>query len=543
MSKKIYLLDCTLRDGAYITDSKFGVPAIKGIVKRMQEANIDIVECGWLKNAPYQQGSTYFHLPSDLEPYLDRKSERSLLVAMIDWDRYDLSILPTCDGKSIDAIRVVFPHAHYREGIEVGKKIAEKGYLVFYQAANTLEYTDEDLIDLARCINAAKPVSLSVVDTFGAMYHEDLERIVGILHRELDPSVKLGFHSHNNQQLSFSLTQRFIEVLANSERDIVVDSSLCGMGRGAGNTTTELLANYLDLKHHANYDMNIIMDTIDVYMQYFLENYQWGYSIPYFIAGMYCCHVNNIAYLLQNHRTTAKDMRNIIESLSPGERRKYDYDLLEQKYLENQSRIVDDEESLWIMEEAFKGKVVLLVAPGKSTITEEKKIKGYIEKNKPIVVGVNAVNSLYRFDYLLFTNRARYDYARDSFHGEFKKPRKILLSNIKTDADKDEIVVNFDRVIKRGWEHFDNAVIVALRLLDKLRVGHVAIAGFDGFKGKYSDSYADASLPILKTDGKWDELNCEIKSMYHDFRLAVDGKMKVEFVTKSIFSEDADGEN
>ena len=70
------------------------------------------------------------------------------------------------------------------------------------------------------------------------------------------------------------------------------------------------------------------MDAIDTYMSYFEEKFQWGYSTPYFIAGMYCCHVNNIAYLTKNHRATAKEMRNIIESMSPEDRIKYDYDLL-----------------------------------------------------------------------------------------------------------------------------------------------------------------------------------------------------------------------
>jgi len=45
----IEILDCTLRDGAYICDSNFGVPAIKGIIKKCQDAGIDIIECGWLK--------------------------------------------------------------------------------------------------------------------------------------------------------------------------------------------------------------------------------------------------------------------------------------------------------------------------------------------------------------------------------------------------------------------------------------------------------------------------------------------------------------
>lgn len=61
----------------------------------------------------------------------------------------------------------------------------------------------------------------------------------------------------------------FVELLQRTDRGCIVDASLCGMGRGAGNATTELVANYLNLKQHCNYDMNQIMDAIDMYMQYF----------------------------------------------------------------------------------------------------------------------------------------------------------------------------------------------------------------------------------------------------------------------------------
>ena len=39
-SMSIQLLDCTLRDGAYIVDGNFGDRAIYGIIKRLSEANI-----------------------------------------------------------------------------------------------------------------------------------------------------------------------------------------------------------------------------------------------------------------------------------------------------------------------------------------------------------------------------------------------------------------------------------------------------------------------------------------------------------------------
>lgn len=239
-------------------------------------------------------------------------------------------------------------------------------------------------MELAEEMNQINPVAVSVVDTFGAMYQEDLERIVHVLNEKLNPQIRLGFHSHNNQQLSFALTMHFVELLQRTDRGCIVDASLCGMGRGAGNATTELVANYLNLKQHCNYDMNQIMDAIDMYMQYFQENYTWGYSTPYFIAGMYCCHVNNIAYLLKNHRTNALDMRNIIESLSPEERRKYDYDLLEEKYLENQNRIVDDDAVMEQLEHALASREVVLIAPGKPAVQTGSRLQNIFRKPMPL---------------------------------------------------------------------------------------------------------------------------------------------------------------
>lgn len=530
---KIQLLDCTLRDGAYIVDAKFGVPAIKGMIKKLQDAGVDIVECGWLKNAPHEEGTSFYHVPEDLEQYFLKRRENTTYVAMIDWDRYDLSYLPQCDGRSLDAIRVVFPHGKHREGIAVGQEIAQKGYQVYFQAANTLAYSDEDLVDLAQAMNQVRPVAVSVVDTFGAMYAEDLERIVRILDRELDSTIRLGFHSHNNQQLSFALTMRFVELLKKSNRGCIVDASLCGMGRGAGNATTELVANYLNRKQNCDYDMNQIMDAIDMYMQYFQENYSWGYSTPYFIAGMYCCHVNNIAYLLKNHRTNAQDMRNIIESLSPDDRRKYDYDLLEEKYLENQNRIVADEAVMDQLEHALSGHEIVLIAPGRTSSTCAEQIREYIRKKDAVVIGVNALNKEYVFDYLYLMNAVRYHYAEEVYPEQFRNTEKILLSNIKTKPGDREVIVNFNRVIRRGWEHFDNAVINALRLLDKLHVKKVALAGFDGFKHKYNESYADASLPTLNPDNQWDALNEEIDDMFQNFKES--SKLQVEFLTESIF--------
>lgn len=531
---RIELLDCTLRDGAYIVESNFGTPAIRGITRYMQDAGVDIVECGWLKNNEHKPGTTFYHVPSDLEQYLIDRRPDTTYVVMIDWDRYDLSYLPECDHKSIDAIRVVFPRGRHSEAIEIGEEIRNRGYRLFFQAANTLGYSPEELVELAKAMNEISPEALSVVDTFGAMYSEDLERIVGILDEQLDKDIKLGFHSHNNQQLSFALSMRFVELLGDTDRDIVVDSSLCGMGRGAGNTTTELLVSYLNRKRGGKYDLNMVLDAIDIFMEYFLKNYSWGYSTPYFLSGMYCAHVNNIAYLLDNHRANAKDMNNIFCSMPTDKRLVYDYDLLEQKYLEYIDRKIDDSGVRKDLRAAIGDRPVLMLCSGRTVRTEIDSIQEYINRHDPVVIGINALFPEYRYDYCFFSNKVRYAYAAVSGDALFDSTSKIVTSNIKTSADDGEQIINVISVIKPGRKYFDNAGILCLRLLASLGVREVSLAGFDGFNNDFSLNYADERMPSVNSDSDWDVVNEDIRVMLEDLR-ASDPDMHISFITQSLF--------
>lgn len=531
----IKLLDCTLRDGAYIVDAKFGGASIRGIIQKLQEAKADIIECGWLKDKPYQEGTTFFHLPQDLEKYIEKDPGKTYVV-MIDWDRYDLTQLPIRDGKSIDAIRIVFPKEHFTEGIALGAIVREKGYDVYFQAANTLGYSDDELLRLAEKINEADPSALSIVDTFGAMYEEDLERIYRIMDAHVSSHIKLGFHSHNNQQLSFALSMRFADLLEETGREGIIDSSLCGMGRGAGNATTELVASYLNRKHHGNYDLDAILDAIDTYMAGYQEKYSWGYSTPYFISGMYCTHVNNVAYLTKNHRSNAKTMRSVIASMQPADRLKYDYDLLEEKYMEYLNQYVDDNEVIAQLRQYIGEKPVLLVLPGKNAVKQKDRVEKYIREEAPVVIGVNAATDGHKYDYIFFATSSRYEYALSYNPGYYKNVKCILGSNIKNEALPNEIIVNYNQIIKRGWDHYDNAGIMCLRLLNRIGVKNIAIAGFDGFTGSYESSYADSALPHIDPGKEWKELNEEIQDMLTDFKKATNDVIRIEFLTDSIFS-------
>ena len=198
---------------------------------------------------------------------------------------------------------------------------------------------------------------------------------------------------------------------------------------------------------------------------------------------------------------------------------------------------MDDDQVLEKLKTEIGNREVLLIAPGKSVDTEMEKVKSYIEEKNPVIIGVNAINCHYEYDYLFFINKTRYEYAEEVYTNLFNKTKKILISSIKTESETGEYIINFNRLVKRDWEHFDNAVVECLRLLDQLHIKNIAVAGFDGFKHKYNESYADAALPTLNPDNKWDELNEEIQDMFLNFKLTTETNLNIEFVTESLFNK------
>ena len=227
-------------------------------------------------------------------------------------------------------------------------------------------------------------------------------------------------------------------------------------------------------------------------------------------------------------------MRNIIATMEPEDRRRYNYDLLEKKYLDNENRKIDDKEAVQEIRQEIGSRPVLLVAPGASLLKQKQHIEELIEKKHPVIIGVNAMIEGYNYDYVFFVNSARYEYAENVHEKKFELVNKILLSNIKSKG-KNERIINYNSVIKRGWTHYDNAVICALRLMERLCVKRIFLAGFDGFKTKYNESYADPYLPSLNPNNQWDELNKEIKEMFSDFKQNMINIEKIDFVTNSIY--------
>ena len=74
--------------------------------------------------------------------------------------------------------------------------------------------------------------------------------------------------------MSNALSQEFIR-MTYGKREIVVDGTISGMGRGAVNTPTELIAQYLVSQREYNYDIDAILDLIDDYMDNIRTKCSW----------------------------------------------------------------------------------------------------------------------------------------------------------------------------------------------------------------------------------------------------------------------------
>lgn len=532
------LLDCTLRDGAYLIDKRFGNTAIHGIIEGLIQANIDYIEIGFLQNEGFGEGKTVYRNARDAGRFVPSDKKNVEFTVLADYSRYSVENLEPNPGNSIDAVRECFFKQERYGAIEACKAIKKKGYKVFVQPVDILGYTDAELIELIELINKVEPYCVSIVDTFGSMYEEDLQHVYSILNHNLVSTAKIGFHSHNNMQLSNALSQAFLR-MAHGKREVIVDATISGMGRGAGNTPTELIAQYMVAKLGYCYDMDALLDVIDGYMDNIRSRCSWGYTTPYFIAGCYSAHVNNIAYLTKKNSIRSKDIRYILNKIGAAPRKRYDYDLLEKTYMDYLDLDIDDTVAMGRLSEDLNGKSVVVIAPGKSASEQSKKIEEYIEKARAVVITVNFIHDNIRSDYMYISNVKRYRYWKNS--EEFSRVRKILTSNVvseKIDV-QDSVVVSFTRLVKCGWEHLDNSTIMLLRLLDSIGVSEIAIAGFDGYNYNTDGSlnYANQYLELSNVKDNPQELNEEIASMLEDYMKTRVNEVPVHFITESRFAK------
>ena len=534
----IKLLDCTLRDGGYLVDKTFGDIAIHGIISGLSAANLDIIEIGFLQNEGFGEGKVVYANGADARKHVPEDKHGRIFTVLADYSRYDVTKLEPYDGRSFDAVRACFGKHERESALDFCRAIKAKGYKLFVQPMDILGYSDIELIELIRRINEIEPYCFSIVDTYGAMYIDDLSRVYSLIHHNLAETSCVGLHSHNNLQMSSSLAQEFAR-LTLGQRTGIIDCTVSGLGRGAGNAPTELVAQYLVKKLGGQYHIDALLDVIDVYINSIRARCEWGYSTHLFLAGTLSAHVNNLAWLAKKAGLQSKDVRGIINLLDADDRKGYDYAVLESAYLAYLETDFDDGPARRKLGEELRGRNVVVIAPGKSATGQAEDIKNYVASRGAVVISINFFHPEIRSDYLYLNNAKRYAYIRDD--GRFAKTRKIITSNIAAEQTEGETayILSFRKLLKPGWENLDNSTILLLRLLDAMDVASIAIAGLDGFGGEpIVSQYANEDLAVHLSSEDALKADREIQGMLGDFMKTRKSTFEISFITRTRFTLD-----
>ena len=522
----VKLLDCTLRDGGFLNDWNFGKYNILTIFNRLQNANVDIIEVGFVNDSNvYNINRTINPNTKDFDKFFSQiKKQNSMVVAMVDYGTCDIKNISAPDF--IDGIRVIFKKKDIDNALAYCKQVKDLGYKVFVQPVSITTYSDMEMLELVEKVNKLKPYAMSMVDTYGLLHKDQMIRYFYLMNNNLDKDICLGYHSHNNFQLAYSNTIEFAEI--KTDRELILDGSLYGMGKSAGNACTELLAMYLNENFNKNYDLNEILEAIDIDIMKYKASYEWGYSLPYFLAASNNCHPNYVKFLQNKNTLNVASMNDILASIEPSKKLTFNKDYITKLYIDYQTKDIDDTKAYEAIKQEVFNRNILLLGPGRSVINQKQKIKDYMAKNNPIVISINHISTVVAPDYIFITNTKRYQHYANIFINQVNDFKIIATSNIKPLHNEFDYVLNYGKLMNKDELIGDNSMSMLLTAFKNMQVKNLALAGFDGFGHAHKDFY-DNFLTFSNMPKDMDLFNEAIANQLEDFKQY----MNIEFITDS----------
>lgn len=297
--EKIKVLDCTIRDGGLINNYHFSDEFVKVVYKAVCESGVDIMEigkklCVGEEYTREKYGKWNFCDEDDIKRVVAscECKKPPVLAVMYDVGRVDISTLLPADQSVLGMVRTACYVADIDKGLDLVKRTKDLGYETTINIMASSAAIEKDLIEGLQQINETPEVDyLYLVDSFGAFYSEQVSSYIK-LYREHAPNKELGYHAHNNQQLAFSNTQQAIIDGVN-----LLDATINGIGRGAGNCNLELLLNFLK---NPKFDVRPVYKAIQEYMVPLRREMEWGFNDIYGISG----------YLNQHPREAMKQRAN-----------------------------------------------------------------------------------------------------------------------------------------------------------------------------------------------------------------------------------------
>ncbi len=298
---QIELMDCTLRDGGYINNWNFKNKNILKIIKELNTAKIENIECGYLDINSFKENLSKFSSIDIFNAIL--QSEQKLnanLFLMIDYDDNEDLYLPEKNSQNqyLSGFRLAFHKKDYKNILKKAEYILAKGYDLCLQPMITSIYSKQELLEMINIINDLPVQAFYIVDSFGNISNKELDFFIKLIDTSLKPSIKLGFHPHNNLQLAFANSLQLIGSVFN--RDIMIDCSVFGIGRGSGNLNTELIIHYLNTAKEKDYKLIPILELMDNTLTDCF-NIDFKTKTVYFLSAIYNCHPGYASFFLEKN--------------------------------------------------------------------------------------------------------------------------------------------------------------------------------------------------------------------------------------------------
>ncbi len=354
----ITILDCTLRDGGYYNNWDFEENFVTLYRDKINLLPIDYIEIGYRNLVHKDYRGKYFYCPlSILNQWSEFKDKLVLMLDEINTPIEEVeAMIQPCIGK-VKMFRIATKPNRISQGIALAKKIKNAGFEV---GLNIMYLSEWDQYD--DFFNKLKGIEkhidyLYMADSYGAVLPDYIVKMVKKL--KSITSVKLGYHGHNNLEMGL------INALKAIEHGVeIIDASITGMGRGAGNLKTELLLTYLAAEKLKEVNFEHI-DALVNQFEVLQATYQWGNNLAYMVSG-----ANSIPQ---------KEVMNLIT------RRYYSIDNAI-KYLGFKSEN-DTAKNSYPKLNTKKAKAsILIIGGGPSTLKHLDAIKSFIQQNEGITL-------------------------------------------------------------------------------------------------------------------------------------------------------------
>jgi 4-hydroxy 2-oxovalerate aldolase len=311
--EEIKVLDCTIRDGGLINAHYFDDNFVREVYRAVSAAGVDYIEIGYRCSrsimSPDEFGKWKFCDEEDIRRAIDGIESNTKLSVMVDVGRVEKKDILPCKDSVVDMIRVATYVKDVDKAIDLVNDAVDKGYEGTVNIMAISRALDNELDEaLVQLQEESKALAVYIVDSFGALYSENIQYLVS-KYKKFLKTREVGIHAHNNQQLAYANTIQGIIEGCN-----FVDGTIYGIGRAAGNCPLELLVGFLK---NPKFDLRPILEVISREFLPLREKIEWGYLIPYAITGMFNEHPRAAMAL---RKTKDKDKyREFFESMAATE--------------------------------------------------------------------------------------------------------------------------------------------------------------------------------------------------------------------------------